>query len=165
MSTVHEIKAAEERFRSLPKHIQEDLEKCPYYQTFRDAFELLSKPDIKSVMSDIESGKIKVEPYAGENIPEVGEVCEISWRSGPVVKRAEITYMGEGVGCYKDPQEDGREFTFAFDAVQFYPINSEREMCIQEMLKHQGIPKANIDAYMTFAENLYDAGYRLTEGV
>lgn len=52
---------------------------------------------------------------AGE-LPEAGMKCNVQFIHGQFIRNALITYMGDGVGCYKHP-ELNKEYTFALNAV------------------------------------------------
>lgn len=59
-----------------------------------------------------------------DGLPPVGSVvCGqfLNWNRTEVW---EITYMGDGVGCYK---KEGKEFSFSFNSVVLSPIKSQAE--------------------------------------
>ncbi len=52
-------------------------------------------------------------------LPGVGVECDIEFIGGNTYRKAEITYIGDGVGCYR---HDDHELTFARTSVIFHPI-------------------------------------------
>lgn len=109
-----------------------------------------SKPVYTQAMAD-----------SGE-LPPVGSECLLHLAF--VTYRAEVTYIGSGVGCFKR-LPDGKEFSFSVCDTSFKPIQTEREKAIDKAalliaskdVLHNQYPEALIIAGM-----LYDAGYRLT---
>jgi hypothetical protein len=92
--------------------------------------------------------------------PKVGEDCIITWVNGVENGIVTITYVGDGVACYKSKinnySGELMEYTCALDSVTFRPLKSKRdEYCceVYDILKNsQSIPEC--------CERLYDAGYR-----
>jgi hypothetical protein len=94
--------------------------------------------------------------------PKVGEECIMTWVNGVENGIVTITYVGDGVACYKSKINNYSgelvEFTCALDSVTFRPLKSKRdedieEMCIDAVCDNSPITK-------TICEHIYDAGYR-----
>ena len=101
---------------------------------------------------------------AGE-LPLVGSECFLHLAFNTY--RAEITYMGDGVGCFKHLPA-GKEFSFSVADTSFKPIQTEREKAIEEIAKVLSDDYCDVvelvkplDCFMSQSKRLYDAGYRL----
>ncbi len=66
--------------------------------------------------------------WNGEGLPDVGVWC-LMW-DGYCDRKVCLTYVGNGVGCYK--LENGKEYTIAFNSVRFNPIQSHRDKVIEK---------------------------------
>jgi hypothetical protein len=82
----------------------------------------------------------------------------------------QITYIGDGVFCYKK-QRTGQEFTGFTTAALFSPIQSERDKAIDEMMADLAASekcpykttKLMVAHNREACETLYNAGYRKGE--
>ncbi len=54
-----------------------------------------------------------------DGLPGVGVECDIEFIGGNTYRKGKITYIGDGVGCYR---HDDHEFTFARTSVIFHQI-------------------------------------------
>jgi hypothetical protein len=66
-------------------------------------------------------------------LPSVGSIVDIEFVFSETYRQVEITYMGNGVGCYK--ASNGNEFTFSTDSVRFHVIDTrtDEEKLIDEI--------------------------------
>jgi hypothetical protein len=94
--------------------------------------------------------------------PKVGEECIITWVNGVENGIVTITYVGDGVACYKSKinnySGELMEYTCALDSVRFRPLKSKRDEEIDDMFnhaKHDGLTPLK-----KIVSNLYDSGYR-----
>jgi hypothetical protein len=95
--------------------------------------------------------------WSGEGIPPVGTECIVLWRGG-AEEKVRMTYIGDGVGCYKS-LSSGLEYTISTRDIKFRPLKSEREIAVEEM-KESFLMRFNCTCSLDFLGQLYDAGYR-----
>lgn len=93
--------------------------------------------------------------YKKGEFPPVGEVCILaSVGFTELNHEVEITYIGDGVGCYKR-LNDSEEFTFASSEVVFRPLRTEADKLVEQMMFH-GCQSLNRKQ----ATELIEQGYR-----
>lgn len=94
---------------------------------------------------------------------KVGDKCEIQHLSHTTYNCV-ITYVGDGVGCYKTELDGGeiKEFSFAMNSVKVVTERDIEDRAIEEMLNAlEGIK--DVTCNRATLEYLYRAGYRKTE--
>lgn len=89
--------------------------------------------------------------WSGEGLPPVGVEC-LMW-DGHKDTRITMTYIGDGVGCYK--VSDGNEFTIAFSSVTFNPFQTPKQKTVAaayELIK-------DCSSTMEMLDSLHDFGF------
>lgn len=123
---------------------------------------LYNNPRWEESVMTIPSSKFTPRPkteWDSTSLPPVGIECDIAFISGGDCNRkCTITYQGRGVGCAI--MEDGLEFTFAHNSVNFYKVKSEEDRVVEAMLKL--LAGKNLDV-PGICKALYKAGYHPTE--
>lgn len=99
--------------------------------------------------------------YEKGELPPVGEICKLVSQGMTLYGfDVEITYIGDGVGCYKR-LKDSEEFTFASREVVFRPLRTETDKLVEQMKKdlagHCGVSYERATA---ICKELAKQGYR-----
>jgi len=102
-----------------------DKYKCAYYfekRVLGDYF----KMEQHKIKKEAESKTVYTqEMHSKSESPLVGMLLNISFIGGNSFIKSELTYLGDGVGCFKD--EKGKEFTFSTDSIIFDYIKTRTD--------------------------------------
>ena len=106
------------------------------------------------------------KPEWVDGLPPVGEECGMTL-SGRMYTRVQITYMGDGVFCYRN-LENSMEYTGALRDAHFAPIRTEAEKQREELANDISIAAVKADTVLDLHESdtIADAilsKYNLTE--
>ena len=91
-----------------------------------------------------------------DGLPPAGTVCRIETHH-EIFNNAKITYQGAGLCCFVIEHSD-KEISCYTDNVTFYPVKSERDKAIEDMLALD--PSNGFTSRADFCGILYDACYR-----